>query len=330
MQIDTWNRDTPLHGHQFVAGPLPRSAQSPEGAAYSGLLECPCTDRIKKVNGSLCSAEGGCWPFPTTAGQSIVGDFCPDEPLSQLKAVGNRICALQTYPGGQMCCPHKAVLLDQHQNPWPGHLLTYRMKFRFWFQPWRAPGGVDTPASHANLVRFYWQTESFAGEYDIPKGADSIGKDRGATTHSTRDGYVYTIASEWPAAYTVWGCDPAKERCVPDGARGFELVYAGGHCHAPNCISLELYVKETGELICQQKPVWGSGDVERDRFDDKSYATLPPCLWRGANDTDLSLPPRPRVPITATLRSICRQNSTVGHTGQMASWQMRGTFYFDD
>jgi hypothetical protein len=27
--------------------------------------------------------------------------------------------------------------------------------------------------------------------------------------------------------------------------------------------------------------------------------------------------------------SVCRQNSTVGHYGQMASWQMRGVFYYD-
>ena len=42
MQIDTWNRDTPVHGHDYIAGPLPRAAQSPPGSVYSGLLECPC------------------------------------------------------------------------------------------------------------------------------------------------------------------------------------------------------------------------------------------------------------------------------------------------
>jgi len=328
MQIDTWNRDTPLLGHEFVAGPLPRSAQAPKDALYSGLLECPCTDRVRRVNGSLCSDEGGCWLFPATAGQSATGPFCPDEPLSQLKAIGNRICALDTYPGGQMCCPHKAILLDRDQNPWPDQLLTYYMKFRFWFQPWRS-----TPASHANLERFYWQTESYAGEYDIPPGPTSIGKDRGATSYDAQDGYVYTIASEWPAAWTVWGCDPTNAtgpQCVPDGVRGFELAYAGGHCHAPNCLSIELKIKETGEVLCRQKPLWGTGDVEHDPFDDAGYATLPPCLWRGVNDSDISLPPRPRVPIHATLRTVCRQNSTIGHTGQMASWQMRGVFYFDE
>jgi len=343
MQIDTWNRDTPVHDHDYIAGPLPRAAQSPPGSVYSGLLECPCTDRITKVNDSICSLEGGCWKWPSTAGQSITGDFCPDEPLSQLKAVGNRICSLDTYPGGQMCCPHKSILLDKDQDPWPGKLLTYRMKFRFWFQPWRPPAAVaarlpparlgapnpPAAASHANLVRFYWQTESFAGEYDVPRGADSLGHDRGATTYSEAEGYVYTIASEWPAADSVYGCDPTRKKCVPDGTNGFELVYAGGHCHAPNCISLELTIKETGELLCLQRPVRGNGSLT-DPFDDMGYITLPPCLWgRDGESGGRALPPRPRVPLNATLRSVCRQNSTVGHYGQMASWQMRGVFYYD-
>jgi hypothetical protein len=116
---------------------------------------------------------------------------------------------------------------------------------------------------------------------------------------------------------------------VPDGTNGFELVYAGGHCHAPNCISLELTIKETGELLCLQRPVRGNGSLT-DPFDDMGYITLPPCLWgRDGEGGGRALPPRPRVPLNATLRSVCRQNSTIGHYGQMASWQMRGVFYYD-
>lgn len=47
MQIDTWNREEP--GPKFKPGPLPRSSQIPETAGFSGLLECPCSDRIEKV-----------------------------------------------------------------------------------------------------------------------------------------------------------------------------------------------------------------------------------------------------------------------------------------
>ena len=42
------------------------------------------------------------------------------------------------------------------------------MKFRFWYQDY-IPAMDKNPASHQNLVRFYWQTEHEAGEYDIPK-----------------------------------------------------------------------------------------------------------------------------------------------------------------
>jgi len=49
MQIDTKNRD--YDGPGFRVGPLPKSSQAPRGddAIYSGLLECPCTDRINKT-----------------------------------------------------------------------------------------------------------------------------------------------------------------------------------------------------------------------------------------------------------------------------------------
>jgi hypothetical protein len=35
--------------------------------------------------------------------------------------------------GGLWCCHHEVVLLDQDQVQ-PMEMLTYRLKFRFWFQ----------------------------------------------------------------------------------------------------------------------------------------------------------------------------------------------------
>lgn len=51
MFIDTWNRDKMAEdgGSKFVAGPLPRHSLAPPGSPYSGLLECPMTDKIIKV-----------------------------------------------------------------------------------------------------------------------------------------------------------------------------------------------------------------------------------------------------------------------------------------
>merc|ERR1712203_1015477 len=62
---------------------------------------------------------------------------------------------------------------DQEQ---PSDLLTYHLKFRFYFQPYEpevvtSPASlvVPKPASHQNLIRLYFQTEAWAGEYDVLK-----------------------------------------------------------------------------------------------------------------------------------------------------------------
>jgi hypothetical protein len=47
MQIDTKNRF--YNGTGFKAGIEPVESQAPPGAKYSGLLECPCTDRLERV-----------------------------------------------------------------------------------------------------------------------------------------------------------------------------------------------------------------------------------------------------------------------------------------
>ena len=51
MFIDTWNRAEMniSGGSKFVAGPLPKHSLSPANAPYSGLLECPMTDKIEKI-----------------------------------------------------------------------------------------------------------------------------------------------------------------------------------------------------------------------------------------------------------------------------------------
>ena len=49
MQIDTRNRDPKyIDDEIFHPGILPKESASPPNASYSGLLECPCTDRVIK------------------------------------------------------------------------------------------------------------------------------------------------------------------------------------------------------------------------------------------------------------------------------------------
>ena len=44
---------------------------------------------------------------------------------------------------------------------------------------------------------------------------------------------------------------------------GINLIYAGGHCHAPSCISMELFNADTGKLLCKHDPVYGQSDKVR-------------------------------------------------------------------
>merc|ERR1719347_1357820 len=58
MQIDTKNRH--YDGPDFRPDLLPRASGAPPNASYSGLLECPCTDRIvKKVEQVFSTQTSG-------------------------------------------------------------------------------------------------------------------------------------------------------------------------------------------------------------------------------------------------------------------------------
>ena len=61
MQIDTWNREEPSAAYR-PGGPLPKSSQIPASANYSGLIECPCSDRLEKKwwpTYQLCESSDG-------------------------------------------------------------------------------------------------------------------------------------------------------------------------------------------------------------------------------------------------------------------------------
>lgn len=58
-------------------------------------------------------------------------------------------------------------------------------------------------------------------------------------------------------------CDTRKNSGCSGNITGFDgvnLIYAGGHCHAPSCISMELYNADTGKLLCRHSPVYGQSD----------------------------------------------------------------------
>ena len=110
----------------------------------------------------------------------------------------NPTCWVDTYQGGLSCCHHENVLLDADQEP-PEELLTYHLKFRFYFEPYE-PATDAGPASPQNLVRLYWQTEALAGEYDVPKKEASTPPHE-AVHEITARWQVYPFAS-WLAKFS--------------------------------------------------------------------------------------------------------------------------------
>jgi len=235
---------------------------------------------------------------------------CADQPIGDLKAQNNPTCRIETYQGGMSCCHDGKDLLDTNQeNPWPDQYLEMRFKFRFYYQGYR-PAMGDQPASHQPLYRLYWQTETYATEYDVPQCAPSTPPDQ----------CVHAITSR----FTVRDIFRLLHYPVPEGAVGVKLIYAGPHCHAPSCLSMELYNADTGELLCHAEPIFGkTGDL----YDETSFLSIPPCLW-GSPDDGLVAPKY--LSLDTNMFVIKRNNNTLPHTGEMASWQMRGVVVYGE
>ena len=244
-----------------------------------------------------------------------------------LVADQNPTCNTRQYSGGLQCCLDGKFLLDADQPP-PTELLRYHLKYRFWFQDYTPADPVKlTPASHINLDRIYMQTENAAGEYDIPPAF-------------ALPGLPVVGYPTWPVNIPTPGTTCTGE--CPNGpdcdcvhtlmykwswVDNITLIYAGGHCHAPACVSLTLYRNDTGvpEVICAAYPVYGRGNVRHDKFDEAGYIAIPPCLW--GDEVGLLSPPY--LPANTPLVSVAINRNgggylTNGHFGQMASWQMRG------
>lgn len=240
-----------------------------------------------------------------TIGGNSFDKTCAPHPKGDLLFQKNPTCTVQDYQGGLTCCRHEHFLLDSDQEiPWQDQPLEYRLKFRFYFEEY-APESSTQPASHKNLDRIYWATETFAGEYDVPQ-----------CTHNTPSSQcVHIITSRWQVKEFV---DADEET-----AAGVHLIYAGPHCHAPVCLSMELYNADTGQLLCSVAPLRGAGS-SAEKYDEDGYIAMPPCLWSEDPKRTEGLPLPDLLQLNTTLMSIKRANSTYPHTGEMASWQMRG------
>jgi len=230
---------------------------------------------------------------------------CKQRPGGDLLQQKNPTCWVETYQGGLQCCHHDTILLDKDQTP-PEEKLTYHLKFRFYFQPY-----TTEPPSHRNLLRMWHQTEENSGEYDVigcPPGTPPSMCTYQITSHFTVQEMVQEC--DLRKAPTCWGNTTAYD--------GINLIYAAGHCHAPSCLSMELYNADTGMLLCRHDPVYGKTHQVHDEL---GYVAIPPCLW---GEPEEGLSPPTFLHFNTNLTSIKRNNNTNTHYGEMAMWQMRG------
>jgi hypothetical protein len=178
------------------------------------------------------------------------------------------------------------------------------------------------------LPRIYFTTEANAGEYDIPPAF--------ATKENPKiPGYPnYPIGKPTPGTTCTGTCPDGPDcECVHTitynhTVSNMRILYAGGHCHAPSCLGLWLYrndkTHDKMELLCHQAPIYGTGDVESDKYEEAGYVKLPPCLM----GDDKGLNPSVLLPPGTELVSIKKNvNTHAGHYGEMASWQMRGVSF---
>ncbi len=251
-------------------------------------LKSSNTISITSLNGLNCLCDNG------SVG-SINGipfsKLCAPEPTADLLQQRNPTCFIETYQGGLSCCHHKNILLDKDQIQ-PLNEMTYHLKFRFWYEDYK---------NHKSLIRPYFQTEAYSGEYDVPKCPNDIPPEE----------CIHSITARWKVIDMISQHDR-------DMSKTLRLAYAGPHCHAPSCISMELYNADTGDLICKVDGIMGNGNPTN-KFDEKGYIKLNPCVW-GFEDGLLE---PPLLDWNTNLISIKKNNNTNAHYGEMASWQMR-------
>ena len=91
-----------------------------------------------------------------------------------------------------------------------------------------------------------------------------------------------------------------------------------GHCHAPTCLTFELFNQDSGKLVCRIVPVYGTGNTT---LDELGYLNTPPCLFGNpADGLALAVP----IPLNTTFFSVKRCSADAGHHGEMSLWQTYG------
>ena len=261
-------------------------------------------------------------------------NHCEPEPRSDMMAMQNPTCDIRTYAGGQLSCHHMWSLLDADQDiPWQDQPLNYSLKFRFWFEEYNATGGsVAAPAIKQHLAE------------TLARGAKlepTVAKHAAAKLSTAAPSHIDVGRTTWgiasPVEFDVPKCDNKTMGCelvdgtwvhtikgtFPPTPSNIKLVAAHFHCHAPTCLSVTIYDNTTGEVICEERPIYGGSGLNTPGFDEAGFITQPPCLW---GDAAFGLAPPPSMQ-GRTLHAVKTSNATYGHHGEMAWMQM---FYIQE
>ena len=289
------------------AGPLPAASAAPAGANYSGLLECPCTDRIA-IDAAAGTIDGR--PYAPAA---------PPAPRALARRAGQPdVRGGDRRRGGVLHRRVRAVDAARAQPAFVDSALPLALLLRRLCAGLlaRLPPRMGRHQAAATRAGPRAALACRRIEYDVPRAPARTPPDAAVhgdtTTLRVRD-------------MMVAGCDArldyyCADAAVADARGGVKLVMAGGHCHAPACLDIELVNADTGERLCRVAPASGAGDAV---YDEAGYVWLPPCAWA---DDDARLPRPPVLGLDTRLTSIKRVNSTFEHYGVMAIWQMRAAY----
>jgi len=311
-----------------TTAPLPQSSMAPAGAKYSGLDECPCSTRRGdyRTTGKMMYDS-----TQSNSSWSEYGSGC--KPGGMLLRMKNPTCSAATYSGGLQCCYDGMNLLDADQTI-PELVTQFRFKIRVYFTEY-VPSTLGP--KYDTSMYLFWETEEWETEYDVLKASRGVPTGMASRTLQT----TFKAIDLFGGWSDDWGCAATEEQCLqkrrqcsyitamdcgagpavgelpPDGR--FRLLYASMHQHVA-LISGRLINADTGEELCKTEPIYGGSDTAHD---EEGYAVgIRPCVWNAGGDP--SLPPAPVLTLNTTLTAISEYNSTAGHYGVMALWEMRG------
>jgi hypothetical protein len=282
--------------------PLPRNSLAPPGAAYSGLVECPCSTRRGDYHHTGILAQDA--PFNNTGKK--FKDLC--SPGGSLEMQKNSICHAETYRGGLQCCDEGMIMIDADQvQPYAS---TFRYRMRWYF---------EDPAfsSHYPKEAFFLfaETENWQSEFDIPKlPPPSVH----VLQRNFRARQLFGGLLGWNSPHrfncsriTTAMCGGISEVEAAGGT--FELRYAHFHQHV-GMIGGTLVNADTGELLCETKGIYGTGQTP---LNELGYVIgIPPCVWQGSS--------APRLHLNTNLTSTSHYNASHAHLAVMSMWEMRG------